>query len=194
MPETETLNLTWKTADEAAVRRKYARLTRLLIGRALTLTTMESCTGGQIASLITDTEGSSAVLPGAFVTYSNAAKVREGVPAEVIRSHGVYSAETAAAMAEACRKAYAADIGIGVTGSFGNADPANPDSVPGEVFFAIVLKEGARRFRCTVPALPTRLACKLFVADAVADCLAKAAGLPLNEPQEENDADPALCR
>ena len=179
MPDTKMLNPAGKVTDESAVRRKYERLTRLLIDRGLTLTAMESCTGGQIASLITDTEGSSAVLAGAFVTYSNEAKVREGVPAEVIRSHGVYSAETAAAMAEACRRAYAADIGIGVTGSFGNADPANPDSVPGEVFFAVALKEGTRRYRCTVPALPSRLACKLFVADAVADCLAQAAGLPL---------------
>ena len=58
-------------AAEQAIRRKYERLTKELIKRELTITTMESCTAGQIASLITDTEGSSAVLPGAFVTYSN---------------------------------------------------------------------------------------------------------------------------
>ena len=169
MPDTKMLNPAGKVTDESAVRRKYERLTRLLIDRGLTLTAMESCTGGQIASLITDTEGSSAVLAGAFVTYSNEAKVREGVPAEVIRSHGVYSAQTAAAMAEACRRAYAADIGIGVTGSFANADPANPDSVPGEVFFAIETENGTRCFHCTVPVQPTRLHYKLYMADVIAD-------------------------
>ena len=45
---------------------------------------MESATSGQIASLITDTEGASAVLRGAYVTYCNDAKVKCGVPAEVI--------------------------------------------------------------------------------------------------------------
>ena len=41
-------------------------------------------------------------------------------------------------MAEACRKAYAVNIGIGVTGTMGNVDPANKEaSVPGQVYFAI---------------------------------------------------------
>jgi len=56
----------------------------------------------------------------------------------------VYAGETAEAMAEACRKAYDADIGIGVTGTMGNVDPANPEaSVPGQVYFAIAMR-GAR--------------------------------------------------
>ncbi|MGN0960180.1 MAG: CinA family protein, partial [Coriobacteriales bacterium] len=59
--------------DCAATARLYRQLTLLLIERGLSASTMESCTGGLIASLITDTEGSSAVLKGAFVTYSNEA-------------------------------------------------------------------------------------------------------------------------
>ena len=43
------------------------------------ITTMESCTAGQIASLLTDTSGSSAIIEGAFVTYSNDAKITCGV-------------------------------------------------------------------------------------------------------------------
>jgi hypothetical protein len=70
--------------DEGAVRLKYGRLTRLLIRQNISVTTMESCTSGQIASLITDTEGASAVFRGAYVTYCNAAKIALGVPAEVI--------------------------------------------------------------------------------------------------------------
>ena len=122
---------------EAEVRAMYRRITEKLIKEKLTVTTMESCTSGTVASLLTDTEGASAVLPGAFVTYSNRGKVLAGVPEETIREYGVYSAETAVEMAKACRKTYGTDIGIGVTGSFGNADPANPDSVPGVVYFCI---------------------------------------------------------
>ena len=54
--------------DEASVRAKYARLTRRLIATKTTITTMESCTAGQVASLITDTEGASEIMKGAFIT------------------------------------------------------------------------------------------------------------------------------
>ena len=158
-------------AGETAVRRKYEKLTLRLIERGLTITTMESCTSGQVASLITDTEGSSAVLKGAFVTYSNEAKIRQGVPEEIIRTYGVYSAETAAAMAAACRAAYGADIGVGVTGSFGNADPNNADSIPGEVYFAISTADSTETFHCTVPVQAARPAYKLYMADVIADRL-----------------------
>ena len=132
---------------------------------------MESCTSGLIASLITDTEGSSAIFKGAFVTYSNEAKILNGVPAEVIEKNGVYSEETAVAMAEVCRERLGSDIGVGVTGSFANADPNNADSVPGEVFFAISTAEGTKSYHCSVPIQSCRLSSKLFVADMVADRL-----------------------
>lgn len=157
--------------DESAVRAKYRALTLGLIGQGATITFMESCTAGQLASLVTDTEGSSAVMKGTFVTYSNEAKVMAGVPAEIIGTHGVYSAETAAAMAETCRAAFGADTGVGVTGSFGNADPNNADSVPGEVFFAVARESGTRCFHCMIPAQPSRLAYKLYMADVIADAL-----------------------
>ena len=127
---------------------------------------MESATSGQIASLITDTEGSSAIFMGAFVTYCNDAKIQQGVPSEIIEKYTVYSRETAAAMAEACMKAYNADIGIGVTGTMGNADPANlKASVPGQVFFAIGMRiEGellVESFHIELDPQPSRLAYKL---------------------------------
>lgn len=162
------------SVDEKSVRAKYADLTRLLIERGLTVTTMESATSGQLASLITDTEGSSAVLKGAFVTYCNDAKVMQGVSAQVIERYGVYSDQTASAMALACRNVYKADIGIGVTGTMGNVDPVNGDSIPGQVHFAIAY--GPAGDAATVSAFcfdidvqPTRLAYKLAVADLVVD-------------------------
>lgn len=159
--------------NEAAVRDKYAGLTRALIEKRLTITTMESCTSGQIASLITDTEGSSAVLKGACITYSNEAKVMDGVPAEIIDKYGVYSGETASAMAKAVRDKYDADIAVGVTGSLGNVDPNNPDSVPGEVYYAVIDKNGVQTYHCTVPVQSSRLNYKLYMADVIADSINK---------------------
>ena len=162
-----------KTAKEEDVRRKYEVLTKTLIEKRKTITTMESCTSGQIASLITDTEGSSAVLKGAFVTYSNAAKIMQGVPKEIIETYSVYSSETAAAMAETARNAYQADYSLGITGCFGNADPGNAEGIPGEVYFAIAEADQLQCFHCTVPHQKTRYLYKLYMADVIADEILK---------------------
>ncbi|MBQ8986192.1 MAG: CinA family protein [Lachnospiraceae bacterium] len=167
--------------NEQEIREHYHRLTRLLIEKQYTITTMESATSGQIASLITDTEGSSAVLKGAFITYSNEAKILQGVPAEIIEKYTVYSRETAEAMAAACMKAYGARIGIGVTGTMGNVDPANSDaSVLGQVYFAIGMDNGIcggdgttsgqpviESFHLELAPQPSRLMYKLAVAEEV---------------------------
>ena len=150
--------------QEKEIRAGYQRLTKKLIQKKLTITSMESCTAGQIASLITDTEGSSAILKGAFVTYSNEAKVKNGVPAETIRKYGVYSQETALAMAKACRSFYEADLGIGITGTMGNVDPANGDSHPGIVYLALEREEGAMAWQIFIEEAEDRLQYKLQVA------------------------------
>lgn len=161
-----------KIYNESDIRYDYRKLTKLLIERGMTITTMESATSGQIASLITDTEGSSAVLKGAFVTYCNEAKIMQGVPAEILEKYTVYSKETAEAMAKACVKTYGANIGIGVTGTMGNIDPANPEaSVPGQVYFAIVLNGKVQSYYVELVPQPTRLAYKLAVAKEVYDAL-----------------------
>lgn len=154
---------------ESSVRQKYRDLTLLLIKRGITVSTMESCTAGQIASLITDTEGSSAVFRGSYVAYCNDEKIRLGVPAEVIDSYGVYSEQTASEMARLCRRDFRTDLGVGISGTFGNTDPNNSDSVPGEVFFAISTAKETRSFHCTIPTQRTRFDYKLYMADAVAD-------------------------
>lgn len=160
------------TPSEKEIRYAYKELTKYLIEKHLTITTMESCTSGQIASLITDTEGSSAVLKGAFVTYSNEAKIMQGVPAEIIDKYSVYSLETAEAMAKACAFAYNADIAIGVTGSMGNVDPANPEaSVPGQVFFGIIINGEIKSYYRKLPPQPDRLSYKLLVAWEILNAL-----------------------
>ena len=154
---------------EKNVREKFRYITNTLIKEQLTITTMESCTSGLVASLLTDTEGASAVLKGAFITYSNEAKIKQNVPADVIEKFGVYSEETAREMALAAKRAYGADMAVGVTGTMGNVDPANNDSTPGEVFFAIAHKEGTESFHISVPVQDSRYEYKLFVAGAIAE-------------------------
>ena len=154
---------------EDRVREAYRALTTALIERDLSITAMESMTGGLISSLITDTEGASAVFRGSFVTYSNEAKIGMGVPEETIREHSVYSVETAEAMANDCRLLLGASIGIGVTGSAGNVDPENSAaSVPGEVFFAVSTEDGTDCFSLTLDPAQDRHSMKLIVADEVA--------------------------
>ena len=70
--------------NESEIRSDYNKLTKLLISKGIHITTMESATSGQIASLITDTEGASAVFKGAMITYCNEAKIKDGVSPQTI--------------------------------------------------------------------------------------------------------------
>ena len=139
-----------------------------LLAANWTITFMESCTSGLLASLLTDNEGASAVFRGSIVTYSNEAKVACGVPAAVIAEHGVYSQETARAMASACRAPYGAAVGIGVTGSFGNADPANADSEPGVAYYALDLEGSVFSERVELGPYEHRIEFKLELAGIIA--------------------------
>ena len=71
---------------ESDIRNNYRALTKCLIEKHLSITTMESATSGQIASLITDTEGASAILKGAFITYSNEAKIMQKLILPILES------------------------------------------------------------------------------------------------------------
>ena len=88
--------------------------------RGWQVTTAESCTGGLIAGLLTAIGGSSDVVDGGAVTYSNAAKTRMlGVPAALIAAHGAVSEEVARAMAEGARRTAGVDLAVAVTGVAG---------------------------------------------------------------------------
>jgi nicotinamide-nucleotide amidase len=87
----------------------------MLKERRVTLASMESCTGGMLASTITDIAGSSGVFKGGLVSYQTELKIEWGVPVEVIEHHGVISDECARAMAKAARERTEASVGIGIT-------------------------------------------------------------------------------
>lgn len=64
------------------------------------LCTVESCTGGLIAHLITNVPGASEVYWGSWVTYDNSSKEELGVRSQILSAHGAVSPEVAAEMAE----------------------------------------------------------------------------------------------
>jgi len=154
-------------AQEWQVRENYKILTEFLIENKMTITTMESATSGQIASFITDTQGASAIMKWAFVTYSNEAKIKQWVPSECIEKYGVYSTQTANAMARACKQVYQADIGVWITGSFGNVDPNNKDSVPGNVYFSIETNDRIYSRQIELPINISRHQSKMEVAQKI---------------------------
>lgn len=151
----------------------YHKITAKLIEKSLTIATMESCSAGLIASLITDSEGASASFKGGFVTYSNEAKILNGVDKDIIEKYGVYSFETAKAMAKACKDFYGTDIGIGVTGTLGNTDPNNSDSVTGEIYIGVCTPKENFLFKEEIIGIATRNEWKLAVSKGVAEILIK---------------------
>ncbi len=123
-----------------------------LKAKGMTLATMESCTGGLLASHITDSPGSSDIFKGGIVTYSNEIKTAFGVDPSIIETKGVISPETAEAMAKAIRLRLHSSIGIGITGVAG-PDPVEGKPV-GEVHMAIV--DGTRSATFTGKYRPPR--------------------------------------
>ncbi len=121
----------------------------LLVGKGLTLATMESCTGGLMAATLTDVPGSSVYYKGGFVAYSNDAKIGLGVSAQLVEQHGAVSLEVAEAMAEAARLRLEADVGVGTTGV------AGPDELegkpPGIAYIAICDGQGKRSLKGNYP-------------------------------------------
>ncbi len=114
-----------------------AATVKLLTNARLTVATAESCTGGLLASRITDVPGSSLVFPGGVVNYSNESKTDlVYVPAEMIAEHGAVSAEVAQALAKGAITRFKSDFGIGITGVAG-PDGGTPEKPVGLVYIAV---------------------------------------------------------
>lgn len=86
----------------------------------LRIATAESCTGGLVAAALTEIPGSSEVLEGSFVTYSNEAKQGLlGVSSDVLETFGAVSIATAWAMAQQALNKTGADVAVAITGIAG---------------------------------------------------------------------------
>ena len=93
---------------------------KLLREKGFSLAVAESCTGGLLASLITDIPGSSDYFLGGVTAYANAIKERIlGVEQEVLATQGAVSREAALAMAAGVRKLLGADLALATTGIAG---------------------------------------------------------------------------
>ena len=114
-----------------------AALVRSAIDAGVTLATAESCTGGMVASAITEIAGSSAAFQGGVVVYGNNAK-RDllGVGDDLLDTVGAVSEEVARKMAEGARSRLGADIAVSVTGIAGPGG-GSPEKPVGLVWFAI---------------------------------------------------------
>ncbi len=95
-------------------------LGKLLKQKGQTIATAESCTGGKLASLLSKHAGSSAFYYGSVISYDNSVKEHLlGVPAEMIKAHGVVSEEVVRVMAESVRKQLNTDFSIATSGICG---------------------------------------------------------------------------
>ncbi|MDH3321908.1 MAG: competence/damage-inducible protein A [Flavobacteriaceae bacterium] len=110
---------------------------KLLLDNKQSLSLAESCTGGNIAKIITSVAGASQIFKGSVVAYS--ARVKEEllkVSPKTIESHSVVSAEVAREMALNCQKIFRSDYAVATTG---NAGPTTDktDKTVGSVFIAV---------------------------------------------------------
>jgi nicotinamide-nucleotide amidase len=106
----------------------------------MSIAVAESCTGGLVASRLTDVPGSSDYFLQGFVVYSNEAKVKTlGVPRELIETFGAVSEEVARSMAMGCLEKSGADFTLSTTGIAGPSG-GSPEKPVGMLCLAIVKK------------------------------------------------------
>ena len=113
-----------------------------LIKRGLTLATAESCTGGNIARLLTAQAGASAYFKGGIVAYSNEVKESTlGVKHSTLEAHGTVSEATVREMAEGVRQRLGTDLAIATTGIAG-PDGGTKEKPVGTVWIAVADANG----------------------------------------------------
>ena len=114
----------------------------LLRARKMKLATAESCTGGLIASRITDVAGSSEYFLGGVAAYAYEAKVALlGVSWDTLKAHGAVSRETVLEMARGARKTLNADVAVSVSGIAGPGG-GMPDKPVGTTWIGLSASDG----------------------------------------------------
>ena len=124
----------------------FDKIVNHLIDKNRSISTMESCTGGLIASEITNIPNASNIIKFSAVTYSNEYKIKMGVDPDLIDKYSVYSMEVAKDMSYKISKFAGSDIGVGVTGKLGKKDPANPEGEDNKVFISLYDKDNNKYF------------------------------------------------
>lgn len=125
------------------------KIASLLKGSGYTLSAAESCTGGRISHLLTTVSGSSEYYLGSVTSYAISVKESVlGVSPELIKQHGVVSAEVASAMAEGVRRLTGSTFSVATTGLAEGSDGQWPE---GTVWIAVSGPAGTRTllYQCT---------------------------------------------
>jgi nicotinamide-nucleotide amidase len=138
-----------------------------------TISTAESCTGGLLASRLTDVPGSSKVFNRGFVTYSNESKVDLlGVSQSILSEHGAVSEPVARAMAEGSLIHAHSDFSLALTGVAG-PDGGSPEKPVGTVFIAMA--QASKPTHCQKYSFPVdRATFKQLATQAALDMLRRA--------------------
>ena len=143
-----------------------------LIKNNKTISTMESCTGGLLASEITNIPDSSKILKFSAVTYSNEFKIKMGVNGNTIAKYTVYSIEVAKEMSKAISDFTNSDYGVGITGQLKKADDANPTDNDNLVYVSIYDRNKNYYYTMSLEALDLpRSENKKYVVNRIVDLL-----------------------
>ena len=127
---------------DAQLSELVALVARWALAAKYRIVTAESCTGGWIAKVFTDAAGSSRWFECGYVTYSNAAKVRDlGVASRTLDEHGAVSEPTVREMAVGALRVSGADVAIAVSGIAG-PDGGSAEKPVGTVWFCVARRRG----------------------------------------------------
>lgn len=117
------------------------QLGSILKANRLTMGCAESCTGGNIAHLITSVAGSSEYFTGAIVSYTNEVKIDLlGVSSETLEKHGAVSREVVGQMVQGARRALKCDCAVATSGVAGPGGGSTEKPV-GTVWIAASINE-----------------------------------------------------
>jgi len=114
----------------------------ILLDRGITISVAESCTGGNIAHMITSVAGSSAYFKGGVVAYSNEAKVKlVGVNPSTLEKNGAVSREVVTELAIGCKQIFGSDYAIAISGIAGPGG-GTPEKPLGTTWVAVAGPQG----------------------------------------------------
>lgn len=128
------------TEGEDALEKQFGQILRK---KGVTVATAESCTGGEIARMITSVPGSSAYYKGSVVSYANEVKINVlGVNAGDIEREGAVSETVVLQMAEGVRKLMGTDYAVSTSGVAG-PDGGTADKPVGTVWIGVATPQGS---------------------------------------------------
>ena len=149
---------------------KYLLLVKALDASKRMIATMESCTGGYIASLITNVSGASDVLKFSAVTYSSEYKIKMGVNKDTIDKYTVYSSNVAREMSKNIALFSNSNIGVGITGKMDEIEDENERLRNNKIYVSVYDRDSDKYYEeVIVGEFKARVENKKLVAERIVD-------------------------